>query len=124
MSNEKPRFPSRYDIKQEFGNIGRSIVAIFAVLTAASCIGVSKVNAEKNSPPPDHYIVQKTGESGPDPLPGHQGHHQLVMAIPPRDDDKIWTGTISWTASYPVEMSYYTPMIILAQVVMQLLANR
>jgi hypothetical protein len=83
--------------------LAASIVAIFVVLTAASCIGVSIVNAQKNSPPPDHYIVQKTGESGPDPLPGHQGH-QLVMAIPPRDDGKIWTGTISWTASYPVEM--------------------
>ena len=82
--------------------LAASIAAIFVVLTAASCIGVSIVNAQKNSPLPDDYIVQKTGESGPDPLPGHQGH-QLVMAIPPRDDGKIWTGTISWTASYPVE---------------------
>lgn len=80
-----------------------SIMAFFVIMIAPSAIGSTIVNAQKTSPPPDHYVVQKSAESAPDPLPGHQGH-QLVMAIPPRDDGKIWTGTISWTASYPVEM--------------------
>ena len=96
-------FPATRALKRNSVTLVASIAAIFVVLTTASSIGVTIVNAQKTSPPPDHYIVQNTAESGVDPLPGHQGH-QLVMAIPPRDDGKIWTGTISWTASYPVEM--------------------
>src|SRR5436190_24387104 len=47
--------------------------------------------------------IQKTGVSAPDPLPGHSAH-QLVMALPPRSDGKIWVGTVTWTASKPVEV--------------------
>jgi hypothetical protein len=36
-------------------------------------------------------------------IPGHSGH-QLVMALPPRSDGKLWVGTVSWTASKPVEV--------------------
>ena len=38
-----------------------------------------------------------------DPLPGHSTH-QLVMALPPRGDGKVWVGPVSWTASKPVEI--------------------
>jgi cytoskeletal protein RodZ len=47
--------------------------------------------------------MQKTGVSSPDPLPGHSAH-QLVMALPPRSDGKVWVGTVTWTASKPVEV--------------------
>ena len=47
--------------------------------------------------------IQKTGVSAPDPLPGHSAH-QLVMALPPRSDGKVWVGTVTWTASKPVEV--------------------
>jgi hypothetical protein len=47
--------------------------------------------------------IQKTGVSAPDPLPGHSAH-QLVMALPPRSDGKVWAGTVTWTASKPVEV--------------------
>jgi cytoskeletal protein RodZ len=47
--------------------------------------------------------MQKTGVSSPDPLPGHSGH-QLVMALAPRSDGKVWVGTVTWTASKPVEV--------------------
>lgn len=47
--------------------------------------------------------IQKTGVSDTDPLPGHSAH-QLVMAIPPRNDGKVWVGTVTWTASKPVEV--------------------
>ena len=52
---------------------------------------------------PDMVTIQKTAESTTDPLPGHSAH-QLVMALPPRDDGKVWVGTVSWTASKPVEI--------------------
>jgi hypothetical protein len=51
----------------------------------------------------DIITIQKTAESTVDPLPGHSAH-QLVMALPPRDDGKVWVGTVSWTASKPVEV--------------------
>lgn len=44
-----------------------------------------------------NFTVQKTA------LPGHQGH-QAVIVVPQRTDGKIWVGTISWTASKPVEV--------------------
>jgi hypothetical protein len=50
-----------------------------------------------------NVTIQKTGVSAPDPLPGHSAH-QLVMALPPRSDGKVWVGTITWTASKPVEV--------------------
>ena len=51
----------------------------------------------------DTVTIQKTGVSSPDPLPGHSAH-QLVMALPPRSDGKVWVGTVTWTASKPVEV--------------------
>jgi hypothetical protein len=51
----------------------------------------------------DTITIQKSAESTVDPLPGHSAH-QLVMALPPRDDDKVWLGTVTWTASKPVEL--------------------
>src|SRR5918911_2290563 len=50
-----------------------------------------------------NVIIQKTGVSAPDPLPGHSAQ-QLVMALPPRSDGKVWVGTVTWTASKPVEV--------------------
>ena len=51
----------------------------------------------------DTVTIQKTGVSSTDPLPGHSAH-QLVMALPPRTDGKVWVGTVTWTASKPVEV--------------------
>jgi len=47
--------------------------------------------------------AQKTEMSTVDSLPGHQGH-QAVVVLPGRTDGKIWVGTISWSASKPVEV--------------------
>jgi hypothetical protein len=47
--------------------------------------------------------AQKTVMSTVDSLPGHQGH-QAVVVLPERTDGKIWVGTISWSASKPVEV--------------------
>ena len=41
--------------------------------------------------------------SAPDPLPGHN-MHQLAMILPPRDDGKIYTGMLTFTASKKVEV--------------------
>jgi hypothetical protein len=83
--------------------IGSLVAAMLVLGVTVAVTAAQQANATTSSNPPDHYVVQKTGASDKDPLPGHSSH-QLVMAIPPRTDGKIWTGTISWTASKPVEL--------------------
>jgi len=58
---------------------------------------------QSNTDEQDTVTIQKTGVSSPNPLPGHSAH-QLVMALPQRSDGKIWVGTVTWTASKPVQM--------------------
>ena len=50
-----------------------------------------------------NFTAQKTAISTVDTLPGHQ-MHQAVIVLPQRTDGKIWVGTISWSASKPVEL--------------------
>ena len=66
----------------------------------ASTSGGSSGEEQQQS---DTVTIQKTAESTVDPLPGHSAH-QLVMALPPRDDGKVWVGTVTWSASKPVEV--------------------
>lgn len=81
-----------------------SIIAVVASLSGILVLGsfsASNVNAQANLPA--NVTMQKTATSNVDPLPGHQGH-QLVMAVPPRSDGKVWVGTVTWTSSKPVEL--------------------
>jgi hypothetical protein len=50
------------------------------------------------------FIEQKTGMSQPAPVrhPG-QPSHEVVFALPLRDDGKVWSGTVTFTASKPIE---------------------
>jgi hypothetical protein len=59
--------------------------------------------------------MQKTVMSAPAPVtaPGH-ATHQVVFALPLRDDGKIWSGTVTFTASKPIEievMHRYSPAV-------------
>jgi hypothetical protein len=51
------------------------------------------------------FIEQKTGMSQPAPVrhPG-QPPHEVVFALPLRDDGKVWSGTVTFTASKPIEV--------------------
>lgn len=92
-------------------NIAIAIAALAGLI--AISIPASAINAnaqvpgvipqQSNTDEQDTVTIQKTGVSGPDPLPGHSAH-QLVMALPPRTDGKVWVGTVTWTASKPVEV--------------------
>ena len=59
--------------------------------------------AEITSATATNFTAQKTAISTVDTLPGHQ-MHQAVIVLPQRTDGKIWVGTISWSASKPVEL--------------------
>ncbi len=50
------------------------------------------------------FALQDTKVSGPDPTPGHEDQHQAVNVIPQRNDTRIYTGTVTYTSSTPVEV--------------------
>lgn len=86
---------------KQFSSIAALAVASLAGILVLGAFTAANVNAQANLPA--NTTMQKTATSSVDPLPGHQGH-QLVMALPPRTDGKIWVGTITWTSSKPVEL--------------------
>jgi len=54
----------------------------------------------------DNITLRKTATSVPGvPSPGHEDH-QIVMALPPKDDNKIWVGKVSWISSEPIEVGF------------------
>ena len=91
----------RYNMLKQFSSIAAVVVASLAGILVLGAFTAANVNAQANLPA--NTTMQKTATSSVDPLPGHQGH-QLVMALPPRTDGKIWVGTITWTSSKPVEL--------------------
>lgn len=50
------------------------------------------------------FAIQNTSTSIPDSTPGHEQAHQMVIALPARDDGKLYTGTVTYTSSHPVEV--------------------
>ena len=52
-----------------------------------------------------NFVIQKTEMSSAASVapPGH-APHQVVFALPIRDDGKIWSGTASFTSSKPIEV--------------------
>lgn len=79
-----PIFLPSWSLKKNSITVIASIAAIFVVLTVSSASGITVVSAQKSSPPPDHYAVQKTAESTVNPLPGHQSSI-LRLSLSQRD---------------------------------------
>jgi hypothetical protein len=60
----------------------------------------------------DSLVLHNTTTSIQDPVPGHQ----LALVAPPREDGKIWSGVVTFTASKPVDVvvlhPYNKPQIV------------
>ena len=54
------------------------------------------------------FAIQKTDKSVQDPLPGHQTH-QIIIALPPRSDGKMYSGQVTYSASKAVEIVVLNP---------------
>lgn len=52
----------------------------------------------------DKIVQQGTVSSDVDPLKGHEGH-QAAVILPPRNDSALYTGTLTFTASKPVQVA-------------------
>ena len=62
------------------------------------------VTGSQNQATEEVFIVQNTSMSVPAPVSHHgQPLHAIVWALPLRDDGKIWSGSVSFTASKPIE---------------------
>ncbi|MGD1837382.1 MAG: hypothetical protein ACPKPY_04920 [Nitrososphaeraceae archaeon] len=80
------------------------LTLLVAGITASSISNMSvQVFAE-----PQKFAIQKTDKSVKGPLPGHEGH-QIVMALPLRDDGKMYMGFVTYSASKPVEIVVFNP---------------
>ena len=71
--------------------------------TTTGAAAAAQNQTEITSATATNFTAQKTAISTVDTLPGHQ-MHQAVIVLPQRTDGKIWVGTISWSASKPVEL--------------------
>jgi len=87
----------------------KSKIGITSLLlfVAVSTILVSSQSAMAQIPVAgDNITLRKTATSVPGvPSPGHEDH-QIVMALPPKDDNKIWVGKVSWISSEPIEVGF------------------
>jgi len=66
---------------------------------------------------PDVVTIQNTSMSFPAPnsVVNKSMPHQIVVALPLRHDGKIWIGTVTFTASKPIEVEVehkYNPKVI------------
>jgi len=96
-----------------------AVIVVGSMMSVAICLSVniSKIPTSAASPlsasSNDTYTAQKTAMSNAGKLPIHQSH-QVVTVLPPRTDDNVWTGTISWASSKPIELEmwhYYNSTI-------------
>jgi hypothetical protein len=74
-----------------------SVIALITQLPGQ--VAAQQTSTEQSTP----FVAQNTTKSMQDPLPGHESH-QIVIAAPPRDDGKVYSGIASFTASQPVEV--------------------
>jgi hypothetical protein len=52
----------------------------------------------------EKIVQQGTVSSDVDPLKGHEGH-QAAVILPPRNDSAVYSGTLTFTASKPVQVA-------------------
>lgn len=82
--------------------IGASIVA--ALITYGSLTSMQQqVKVEGTL---GRVLITKTMTSVRDPGAGHESH-QVAMFLPPLGEDVIYSGTITWASSGPVELFIY-----------------
>lgn len=81
-------------------------------------VSAEQVQQSSNTTLPDIITVQNTSMSVPAPnapINNQSIPHQIVVALPIRQDGKIWVGTATFTASKPIEVEVehkYNPKMI------------
>jgi hypothetical protein len=85
----------------------------FLCITMASLLVISlclissasqQILAQEEPAIGDKIVQQGTVTSDVDPLKGHEGH-QAAVILPPRNDSALYAGTLTFTASKPVQVA-------------------
>src|ERR687891_688608 len=77
----------------------------FLIAATASNVGMENQVAAQQQQDDEIYRIQETAISTAAPV-AHTGNlpHAVVFALPIRDDSKIYTGQVTFTASKPIEV--------------------
>jgi len=97
-----------------FGVIMTAILVLTVLATATTISLLSQESSALSAVDEETFTAQKTAISNAGKLPIHQTH-QVVTVLPPRMDDKVWVGTVTWASSKPIEIEmwhYYNSSII------------
>jgi len=78
-----------------------------ALLTGLSICSISNISISAFAEP-TIFAIQKTDKSVQDPTPEHETH-QIILALPPRIDSKMYSGQVTYSASKPVEIVVLNP---------------
>ena len=103
-----------------FGSFSSFVNDINSFLASSSSKSVSNSTNSQTKTPSSYLLtlheitIQNTSMSVPAPVrhPG-QPSHEVVFALPLRNDGKIWSGTVTFTASKPIEVEVlhtYAPL--------------
>lgn len=89
--------------------LGVQSIVIILVITVASLVQsqLSAASVSNVTISDERYVGQKTEMSNPASptvTPHGKVPHQIIFALPLRNDSKIWTGTVTFTASKPIEV--------------------
>jgi hypothetical protein len=75
------------------------VISLYSISSASQPILAQEIPAIG-----DKIVQQGTVSSDVDPLKGHEGH-QAAVILPPRNDSALYAGTLTFTASKPVQVA-------------------
>ena len=93
------------------GGIALSAILLFGATFLSNGIGAQGQEEQQTGTASsgEMFAIQNTSRSIPDPTPGHEEFHQAAIALPLREDGKIYRGIVTYTASQPVEVVVLHP---------------
>jgi len=98
--------------------IGMIVIVTTLIIPASTTVRAQQGNLTKQQQQSVEFRIQNTSMSIPAPtakLNNQSMPHQIVVALPLRQDGKIWTGTATFTASKPIEIEVlhrYNPAVL------------
>ena len=98
--------------------IGMIVIVTTLIIPASTTVRAQQGNLTKQQQQSVEFRIQNTSMSIPAPtakLNNQSLPHQIVVALPLRQDGKIWTGTATFTASKPIEIEVlhrYNPAVL------------
>jgi hypothetical protein len=97
--------------------IGMIVIVTTLIIPASTTVRAQQGNLTEQQQSVE-FRIQNTSMSIPAPtakLNNQSMPHQIVVALPLRQDGKIWTGTATFTASKPIEIEVlhrYNPAVL------------